>query len=489
VADNSGQGAYTFTAVTISVVPTLTASAAAGPSTSGSVPLSVAFSGSASGGAQPYRWAWDFGDGSPPDTRQNPPHVYSTPGSYSARLTVSDAIGAVSPAAITITATRPAGPYGRRYHPLTPWRILDTRDGTGGVQAPLAAGEVRNVRVTGSWPGSAALVPANASAVVLNATVTNTSLPSYLTVFPAGVARPLASNLNWSAGQTVPNLVEVGVGTNGQVSLYNSEGSSDVILDLAGWVAGDDGDTGPAGLYSPLVPARLLDTRQGGLKPFAQGESRTLQVSRPTGVPAGAAAAVLNVTVTNPTAASYLTVWPSGETRPTVSNLNFASGQTVANRVTVKLSASGQVDIYNSEGSTDVLVDVGGYFTGSGATPAGGRYFGLAAPVRILDTRDQARPLGAGEARPQQISGLAGIPAGATAVVANVTVTNPSAPSYLTVYPADAARPLASDLNFGAGRTVPNLVVVKLSAGGAIMIFNSEGSTDAIVDVIGYYQP
>jgi hypothetical protein len=68
-----------------------------------------------------------------------------------------------------------------------------------------------------------------------------------------------------------------------------------------------------------------------------------------------------------------------------------------------------------------------------------------------------------------------------------VTVTNPSAPSFLTVWPDGSTRPLASDLNYLAGLTVPNLVVVKLGANGAIDLFNAFGTTDVVVDVVGWY--
>ncbi len=86
------------------------------------------------------------------------------------------------------------------------------------------------------------------------------------------------------------------------------------------------------------------------------------------------------------------------------------------------------------------------------------------------------------------VAGNGGVPAsGAKAVVVNVTVVNPTAASALTVWPDGTTRPLASDLNFVPGQTVPNLVVVKLSATGQIDIFNGVGSTQVIVDVVGWY--
>ncbi len=99
-----------------------------------------------------------------------------------------------------------------------------------------------------------------------------------------------------------------------------------------------------------------------------------MQVTGLGTVPATASTAVLNVTVTNPTDAGFLTVFPEGETpMPTVSNLNFSSGETVANLVTVPLSATGGVTIYNSAGSTDVVADVEGYYTSTPSTNGSGR--------------------------------------------------------------------------------------------------------------------
>ena len=156
------------------------------------------------------------------------------------------AIAALNPSMIA----RAAG-SGGAYSPLTPSRILDTRNGSGG----LGQGQSIDVQVTG---GS---VPTNATAVVLNVTVTNTTAASYLTVYPTGAAQPVASNLNWVAGQTIPNLVEVGLGTGGKVTVYNAAGHVDVLFDVAGYVA----TSLPAGqgLYNPVVPARILDTRDG----------------------------------------------------------------------------------------------------------------------------------------------------------------------------------------------------------------------------------
>ncbi len=401
------------------------------------------------------------------------------------------AMAAVRPSVVA----RAAG-TGGAYNPLPPSRILDTRDGTGGVPAqPLGQGQTLDVQV-----GGRGNVPTTATAAVLNVTVTGTTAASYLTVFPAGATRPVASNLNWVAGQTIPNLVEVGLSTSGQVTVYNAVGSVHVIFDVAGYVATNL----PAGqgLYNPLVPARVLDTRDGTggvpMGPVGSGATVNLQVLGAGGVPTnGVSGVVLNVTVTGPTAASYLTVYPSDQSRPIVSNLNFVGQETIPNRVIVKVSPIGTVSFYNALGSVHVIADVGGWFT-DGTNPAAiGSTFTPLTPNRILDTRGSGFLVGVGNngqfpPLSVQVAGQGGVPAMTdpsqpSAVVANVTVTDTTAGSYLTAWPDGATRPVASDLNWIAGTTIPNLVIVKLSSGGAIDVYNAAGCASVIIDVVGYY--
>lgn len=359
----------------------------------------------------------------------------------------------------------------------TPQRLVDTRVTSG----PLGPGGFMSLTVAGGGTGA----PASASAVVMNVTVTNTTAASFLTVYPTGAPRPLASNLNWVARQAVPNLVEVPVGAGGQVTFYNGLGFTDVVVDLEGYFAAPNGS---AGEFQPLAPARILDTRTGnGASTAKLGSAQTLnlQVTGRGGVPSsGVSAVVMNVTATNPSAAGFLTVFPAGATTPLASNLNFTAGQTVPNRVVVGLGTGGQVSIFNGLGSTDLIADVGGYFTDSSAS---GQLFSPLAPLRLLDTRSPTQTLGPnGTVSLSMAQG--GVPAAATAVILNVTITNTSAASFLTVYPTGAAQPLASDLNWVAGETVPNLVVVKLG-GGSITLFNGVGSADAIVEIFGFFSP
>jgi hypothetical protein len=385
---------------------------------------------------------------------------------------------------------------GSTYFPLTPTRVLDTRigTGTGGTSNPIGPDSFINVQVTGVGG-----VPATGvTAVALNVVATQASGPlSWLTVWPAGEARPDASNLNFDAGVSVPNLVIARVGADGRVSMSNQTGSVHVAADVQGWFSGDT--TGST--YVPRDPLRILDTRDGTggrSTRLGPGEAMELKVTEVGNVPAGARAVVLNVTATNVSGPeSYLTVWPSGASRPVSSNLNFTGGQTVPNLVIATVGDSGKVSIYNDVGTVDVIADTQGHF--AAPVPAGtvlpGSVYWPSSPVRILDTREglgvpggHRGQLGTNGPLDLQVTGRGGVPTGATAVVLNVTVTeSPGPQSWLTVYPTGTALPEASNLNFTAGQTVPNLVIARIGTGGKVSIANAHGSTFVIADVQGWF--
>jgi hypothetical protein len=262
-----------------------------------------------------------------------------------------------------------SGWYSGGFHPVVPTRVVDTRSGTGG--GFFRQGESRDIDL------SAAGVPGGATAVVANVTVTNVTGASYLTVWPSGAQRPTASNLNMVPGQTVANMVTIGLGANRRISAYNYAGNADLIVDVAGWYTSG---------FHPVVPARIMDTRSAlcGVR-LGPGETRQVAIAGQGGVPAGAGAVALNVTIVNPTASTFLTVWPSGSPQPTASNLDAIVG-TVPNMVTVGVGAGGRVSLYNYAGSADVLIDVTGYFDGGGAGGAGGCVSsGAPAPVVNAD--------------------------------------------------------------------------------------------------------
>jgi hypothetical protein len=298
----------------------------------------------------------------------------------------------------------------------------------------------------------------------------------------------------------------VGVGSDGEVS-FTSTAQTDLVVDLEGYTSPTA--LNGAGLYDPLTsPSRICDTR--AVSSFTRSNpcnqapnvGRTdkingtidVPVTNGDSIPDNAAAAVLNVTVVNPTASGYVTVFPQGVTEPNASNVNYVAGQVATNRVIVPLSASGKITVANSA-PTDVIIDVSGYYTASGGI--GSQFSAEPAPARICDTRAVSTfspsnqcsglPIGPGETQAIQVSGLAGVPADATAVVVNLTGIVPTQPTYLAVFPGPDT-PNSSDLNPAAGQVRANLVVATVNPNtGKISIFNADGTINAVVDVLGWY--
>jgi hypothetical protein len=381
------------------------------------------------------------------------------------------------------------------YNPLTPTRIFDSRQGFGAI------GPRKEVILTVAGVSiNGASVPNNASAIAVNVTVTQPSSSGYITVFPAtSNVPPTASNLNFSPGQTVPNLVVVGLSSDGKIRLYNGSGGTvHLVVDEFGYFTGSNPPVGQ-GSFGSISPRRVLDTRTGiGAPKAIVGPLGSVAFSvLGGGVPAGVSAVVMNVTVTQPSATGYVLAYANGATKPTVSNLNYLPGQTIPNLVVVKVGSDGRVVLFNkSSGSVHLVADVAGYFLPG--DPIGLGTFGTVPPLRMLDTRSgiggSATPLGPHETRTFQISGvlgdpgLGGIPISNVAgVVMNVTAVSPTVGGYLTVYGPNPL-PGVSNLNYSAGQTVPNLVLVQPSSAGTVKIYNgSAGSIQVLADVSGYF--
>ncbi|MGW7429132.1 hypothetical protein ACWGIN_06230 [Streptomyces sp. NPDC054861] len=380
----------------------------------------------------------------------------------------------------TFAVTKPGTAGLGLFQPLTPTRLMDTRVGIGVPKAKVGPGGT----VTLQAAGVAGIPASGVTAVVLNVTATAPTAAGFVSVYPAGTARTSASNLNFSAGQTIPNLVVVPV-VNGKVSFYNRAGSVDLLADVAGYYTTAE----PGSTYKPVTPTRLMDTRAGIGVPKAKvgpGGTVTLQAAGAVGIPAsGVTAVVLNVTATAPTAAGFVSVYPDGTTRTSASNLNFTAGTTIPNLVIVPV-VNGKVSFYNRAGSVDLLADVAGYFTTDGT----GSGYEPVTPTRLMDTRTglgvPRAKVGADRTVTLQVAGRNGVPDGVTAVVLNVTATAPTAAGFVSVYPDGTTRTSASNLNFTAGTTIPNLVIVPV-VNGKVSFYNRAGSVDLLADIAGYY--
>ena len=199
------------------------------------------------------------------------------------------------------------------------------------------------------------------------------------------------------------------------------------------------------------------------------------------GVPIDAAGVALNVTVTNPAAPGFLTVYPCGAQRPTASNLNYVAEQTVPNFVISALSAEGDVCI-DTMAVVDVVVDLAGYL------PAGSPVVTLPEPKRIVDSRVSIgvpHRLAAGDVATVQVTGSAGVPADASMVLVNTTAVDTGTAGFITVFPCGEAIPATSTLNFVANAIVPNFVLARIGSGGQVCVY-SMSPTDLVMDVAGY---
>ena len=249
-----------------------------------------------------------------------------------------------------------------------------------------------------------------------------------------------------------------------------------------------------AGTYVPLNPVRITDTRSGSAYPNAGktlggAGSLNVQIAGSGGVPSGGvSAAVLNVTVVGPTAASYLTVFPEGTTRPVVSNLDFTTNEILANLVTVPLGNQGGVTIFNAAGNVNVVVDVEGYYTTS---PGATGLYNPVDPIRVLGNMAAGVTVGPGTSTPVTVAGVSGVPNDVSAIVANVTVAGSTSPGYLTVFPAphsgSPSPPWVSNVNFATGQVVSNRVIIPVGANGQIEVYNPTGFVRVDVDLDGYY--
>jgi len=326
-------------------------------------------------------------------------------------------------------------------------------------------------------------------AAVINVTAVNVPGPCFVTVYPAGTVRPTASNLNADAkGRTIANLAHVSLNASGQFDVYVSANQA-VVIDLVG-VYVPVTTTQADGRYvgRPGGATRALDTRNtdDGVPRLAADTTVTVDLA-PFDVPSGASAVVTNITAVS-ASTGFWTAFPSGITRPGVSTLNIDTlGQTRAAQAIVPLSAgSTSISVYSKAGG-HLVIDVVGWYTGTGDTRGVDGLFVPSAPKRRLDTRN-LRTLAPWGKSTYEIG--VGTPVSCTgcvaAVVANVTATQPWANGYLTAYAAGQPRPTISTLNITAWpQTIANHAIVAASTRG--MAVYTHSGAHMIVDIAGYF--
>jgi hypothetical protein len=363
------------------------------------------------------------------------------------------------------------------YQPMTPARVLDTRNGTGGTTGPVKAYAVTKVRIA----GANGIPSANVTAVAINITVTDNPGSGPIIAYPDGSALPGTSNLNNVPDQNVANLAIVPVGSDGEIDLYNdTSGTIQYVADVSGYFTSDPGAAGDT-TYIPGGPVRVLDTRTGLGAPKAKltsGSTLALQIGGANGIPSGVSAVAINLTAADASGPGVMIDYADGTPMPGTSNMWFGK-QPTAEMAIVPVGADGKIDIHVLNASTDVVGDVSGYFT---AGTTGEKYRAIAL-TRLVDTRSTEAVAAGGTLAVAQ---GAAVVAPDPTMVLNVTALDSTSSGFLVDYPAGTTRPGTSNLNYTTGEIIPNLALAATGNGTADIYNDSPGTVNVVVDCFGY---
>jgi uncharacterized repeat protein (TIGR03803 family) len=393
----------------------------------------------------------------------------------------------------TVTMTQPLSvdaifSQALQFVPLSqPCRAVDTRPPNG--NGPIQGNTHQDFPISGE--GNCATLP-NAAVYSTNVTVVPaTRSLGYLTIWPAGEPQPVVSTLNSVDGRVKADAAIVPAGTGGAVSIYVTD-TTNVIVDVNGYFAPVTGSTLA---FYPLAPCRVADTRKSsfptGLGPpsLSAGQPRDFPILNATScnIPSTAAAYSLNFTVVPSGTLGYLTVWPTGQTRPTVSTLNDVLGRVIANAAIVVAGTGSDVSAYATN-NTDLVIDINGYFAPAGAD---GLSLYAVAPCRVIDTRHvgSGQPF-TGTLNPpvDVVNSQCGVSSLAQAYVFNATVIPVHSLGYLTLWPDGENQPVVSTLNAQDGSLTNNMAIVPAGTAGKVDAY-ANGLTQLILDISSYFAP
>ena len=394
---------------------------------------------------------------------------------------------------------QPSSP-GSVFVPVHPVRIMDTRSATktGPVTGPVASGSITALPIDGITTNGVDLPSTGITAVAVAVTVTgqNQNAPGYLIVFPAGTPPPETSTVNFPATGTITNNAIVPVGPGGAIAIDNgSIDSVQLIVDITGYFTTNTATAG-ASTYKPLSdPTRILDTRSGTGAPqadIAADGTLTLTMdgdnTNGAGLPSsGITAVALNLTAVPIGSGDngFLLTYPDGISLPNISTLTYeaVSGKPQAGTILIPVGSDGKIDIYNaSSHAVNLVGDLSGYFT----TATTGQYYHPLNSTRILDTR-QTTALAANAGL--TIANPASILANNPTLVLNITTTLEGGNGVLQAYPASAARPTASIIDFMGDQDVANLALLNTATANSFTIYNSSAvATQVVIDTNGYFE-
>jgi hypothetical protein len=198
-----------------------------------------------------------------------------------------------------------------------------------------------------------------------------------------------------------------------------------------------------------------------------------------TGVPADASQVLMKLSVVG-VQSGYLSAYPCGASRPTVTNVDYVAGSTGNNLAMIAPGTSGQICVFAANGSVRLTATVIGYI------PSGGSLV-KAGPTRIYDSRTANGPTVAGQTRSITVTGLGGVPTAARSVAVNIVATGASSAGSLTAWACDAPRPAVKQLDYLTGaRQSAALTVVALSASGTLCL-STTTATQVMIEVQGFY--
>lgn len=358
----------------------------------------------------------------------------------------------------------PVGHCRSTFTPITPTRLVDSRNGIG-ASGRIGAGRQVRVQVT-----DGGTIPNDATAAVFSIVAVGPSAQGYLTAHPCSASVPETSTLNYVAGQTVANSTIAALSSAGQLCVWTNA-ETDILVDITGWL----GPTGTSRMTT-LGPTRVVDTRSG-LGGGRVPSGGTMAVDFNGIVAPGSTGVALNVTAVNASSAAFLTVYPCSSALPVTSTINYAAAEARPNNTIVGLSG-GRVCIY-SYASTDILVDLVGAFGPTGLA------YRPTAPVRVLDTRG-GPPLPAGGAISYNVAASALGEAAPGAAFVNLTAADHVVPGYVTTYDCVVRRD-TSTLNQRVGQVAANGAIVPLV--GTESCAWMYGGGHLIVDLNGWWVP
>jgi YVTN family beta-propeller protein len=385
----------------------------------------------------------------------------------------------------TVSVIDGAAPTALQFVPVTPCRVVDTRNADGEFGGPpIQAGTFRSFPIPDN-PNCG--IPDTAAAYSLNVTVVPEQILGYLTVWPTGQSQPVVSTMNSLDGRIKANAAIVPAGNGEAVSVYVTD-TTNLILDIDGYFTPVSGST--LAFYA-LPPCRVADTRNpvgplGG--PYlSAGQERDFPIlsAAACDIPSSAQAYSLNFTaIPKGGGLSYLTVWPQGQSKPLVSTLNDQTGTITANAALIAAGTEGGVATYPSD-NTDLVIDINGYFAPAGS---GGLSLYTVPPCRALDTRHSTGAFN-GELNPPAdvLDSPCDVWSTGQAYVMNATVVPPGQLGYLTLWADGQPRPLVSTLNAIDGAITSNMAIVP-TINGSVDAYAS-GLTQLILDISGYFAP